>query len=100
TEAMAGVYAKYMILDQRSSDPDEVVTTAELVERLDDGSNLYVTTIADIENEPLFKAWLAEQPAGTRVLFVRTKREGKLLLSAFASVGYRREIAELSHTLL
>lgn len=100
TEAMAGVYAKYMVLDQRPSDSDEALTAAELVGRLDGSSHLYLTTISDIEKESLFKAWLAEQPDGTRVLFVRSKREGALLLRAFASVGYRHEIHELSHTLL
>jgi hypothetical protein len=44
----------------------------------------------------LFKAWLAEQPTDTRVLFVRTKREGALLLRALKVLGYRAGATELN----
>ncbi|MER6245049.1 ATP-binding protein [Streptomyces griseorubiginosus] len=94
TVAMAGVYARHMTLDQRTEQTERWETLADVVR---DGAvlKLYYTFDSDVDKEPLFRAWLRDQPPGTRVVFVRSKREAALMLKGLATLRHIGEIHEL-----
>lgn len=96
TAAMARLYAEHFVLEQRSVEPLPDLTVDALLRARTPGQEIYYTLVADIDQDPLFKAWLSEQPAGTGVLFAKSRREASLLIRAFREREDDREVRELT----
>lgn len=96
TSAMAQVYARHVALDQRAANGSEPKTLAQILSSSQQDAAIYYSLASDIDKDPLFNAWMAEQSSNTHVLFVRTKREAALLYQGLQVLSYAGNLHELT----